>query len=404
MNIVDVQILMKDVSSVVKSFVKEELNKVDAKLVALQQENAELRKSLSDMQVHIATVEGIRGQDGKDGVDGKSVTMDEVLPVLERIVTEKVKSIPTPKDGADGKDGRDGTSVAIDSVMLEILPVIKAGIDSVENDLRTELKAEITEFIETLPIPKDGVDGKSVTLEDVTPMLGELVNKAVAAIPVPKDGKDGRDGVDGKDGRDGIDGEKGLDGKDGRDGVDGKNGNDGVSVDIKEVELIVIKQVDSAVSKIPKAENGRDGRDGLPGVPGRDGEKGAPGTDGRDGKDGLSLEDIDVVMSDDFHELTFMLNNGQKSVQKTIRLPVPVYDGVWKEPNFYTRGTVVTYSGSLWIALKDTEKGSRPGTNKDWQLCVKKGEVGKPGEKGAPGRDGSNGRDLTQLGPDGRRW
>src|SRR5690625_450605 len=49
---------------------------------------------------------------------------------------------------------------------------------------------------ELIPAPKDG---KSVTADDVRPILAEMVDSAVNAIPVPKDGKDGKDGTDGKD-------------------------------------------------------------------------------------------------------------------------------------------------------------------------------------------------------------
>lgn len=62
-----------------------------------------------------------------------------------------------------------------------------------------------------------GDDGKSVTVEDVRPIVEaeiakglldlekraqEVLQRAIDRVPTPKDGKDGRDGRDGKDGRD----------------------------------------------------------------------------------------------------------------------------------------------------------------------------------------------------------
>lgn len=44
------------------------------------------------------------------------------------------------------------------------------------------------------------------------------------------------------------------------------------------------------------------------------------------------------------------------------------YAGTWKEGAFKA-GTMVTHSGSLWIAHADTE--DRPGTSPHWQLMVK---------------------------------
>lgn len=43
---------------------------------------------------------------------------------------------------------------------------------------------------ELIPAPKDG---KSVTADDVRPILAEMVESAAKAIPAPKDGTDGKD-------------------------------------------------------------------------------------------------------------------------------------------------------------------------------------------------------------------
>lgn len=41
-----------------------------------------------------------------------------------------------------------------------------------------------------IPVPKDGADGLSVTVEDVAPLVAEAVKAAVADLPTPADGKD----------------------------------------------------------------------------------------------------------------------------------------------------------------------------------------------------------------------
>lgn len=66
---------------------------------------------------------GQNGKDGRDGADGKSITLDDVQPILENAVTKwaleferraqdvlqrAIDRIPTPKDGKDGADGKDG--------------------------------------------------------------------------------------------------------------------------------------------------------------------------------------------------------------------------------------------------------------------------------------------------------
>jgi HK97 family phage prohead protease len=51
-------------------------------------------------------------------------------------------------------------------------------------------------------------------------------------------------------------------------------------------------------------------------------------------------------------------------------LEARTYKGVW-EPGAYKAHNSVTYKGSLWIALCDTQ--GEPGTTEDWQLAVKRG-------------------------------
>lgn len=46
---------------------------------------------------------------------------------------------------------------------------------------------EIHDVVKSLPVPKDG---KSITAEDIAPLIEDGINKAIAAIPAPKDGKD----------------------------------------------------------------------------------------------------------------------------------------------------------------------------------------------------------------------
>ncbi|MEP9243570.1 phage gp6-like head-tail connector protein, partial (plasmid) [Enterobacter hormaechei] len=50
-----------------------------------------------------------------------------------------------------------------------------------------DIGAMVSEAVAAIPVPQDG---KSVTIDDVAPVLQELVSNAVAEIPVPKDGKD----------------------------------------------------------------------------------------------------------------------------------------------------------------------------------------------------------------------
>ncbi|STM11018.1 putative phage portal protein [Escherichia coli] len=76
--------------------------------------------------------------------DGKSITPDDVRPMLEQMVKEAVSHIPVPRDGRD-----------YDPDVLQ-----KAVNDAVAN----------------IPLP---ADGKSITPDDVRPMLEQMVKEAV---------------------------------------------------------------------------------------------------------------------------------------------------------------------------------------------------------------------------------
>lgn len=168
----------------------------------------------------VAKIEVIHGKDGANGVDGKDGT-----PGI---------------DGKDGVNGQDGKSVTI----AELEPIIndhvnKFTTESIKTldtviktitDQQHEHLAMVAAAVEAIPVP---VDGKSVTLADVQPILDEALDKAaetfseqlvafagdietlksevkttvssaIESIRIPTDGVDGKDGRDGVDGKDGT--------------------------------------------------------------------------------------------------------------------------------------------------------------------------------------------------------
>jgi hypothetical protein len=248
-------------------------------------------------------------------------------------------------------------------------------------------------------MPKDGKDGE-VKQEQVAKAVADYL----AAHPIPKS-KDGLDGIDGKDGAAGRDGSDGADGQPGRDGEDGK------SVTLDDVMPVVMEKVQKALEAIPIPKDGRDGKDGSSVTINQiksviesysaewalDFEKRAHDIlqrtidrmpkpkDGKDGRDALDLEDFDVSIAEDGRTMTVALIRGATRVERTIKLPIPIYREVWKQDQEYEIGDATTWDGSLWIALAPS-KNSKPGEyNKLWRLAVKKGRNGKDSE---PPKDG----------------
>lgn len=151
--------LMKALGAVVKDHVAKAFSALADRIKALED-----RVPLS----------GEQGPAGKDGKDGASVTVDDVLPLLSSAVETTVASWPKPQDGKDGANGANG-----------------------ENG-------------------KDGIDGKSFTAEEADLLIqraidrqvdawalsferraSDVLQRAVERMPAPKDGKDGADGKDG---------------------------------------------------------------------------------------------------------------------------------------------------------------------------------------------------------------
>ena len=222
-----------------------------------------------------------------------------------------VADIPSPKDGADGK-----------SVTLE------------------DVRPLIEDAIKAIPPPKDGRDGKdgsSVTLDDVLPTLREDVQKAIALMPVPKDGVDGMDGADGKS----------------------------VSVDDLR-QMFEAEQAKWALDFERRAQDVlQKAIDKMP----------AP----KDGKDGLGFDDLTVEDDGDGNVILKFQRDGMVK-EFALHFPRFKYCGVWTD-QAYREGDGATFGGSLWLAKKDNPEG-KPGQSDDWQLAVKKGRDGKDGKDG----------------------
>lgn len=256
----------------------------------------------------------------KDGIDGKSVTVDELRPVIKDLVDE----IPKPKDGIDG------TSVTADEIAPLLVPTIEAKA------------AEVAlQAIAELPRPKDGIDGKSVTPEDILPTVKDWFD----ALPKPKDGTDG----------------KSVTVDDVSEFMEAAMAKWALEFERRASDLI-----QRCIDRIPKP---------------KDGEK------GKDGRDAFDLEDIHAEFADDGRTLTLAWVRGEDRVERQLTLPHVIYRGVHQQGKQYQRGDSVTFQGSMWIAMRDT--GSKPETDDSWRLAVKRGRDGKDGQKGDKGERGA---------------
>lgn len=371
---------------------------------------AEMRAVRAEWDVRLAAVSDIErrmadrlatlkdGEPGRDGHDGASVCVDDVLPALiERagaVAAEHAAAIlatwERPKDGRDGapgekgdhgEDGAPGVAPTADEVAalvldevkaaaLEVVAAIPAPRDGKDTD-PAHVERMVADAIARIPAAKDGRDGRdgaSVTLADVLPVLRE----AIAAIPVPKDG---RDGIDGKD---------------------GERGADGTSVTVDDVVPLIEARVADAVAAIPLPRDGVDGKDGAPGERGPEGPIGAlPVVKAWEDRvyyqgevvslDGSAFQaNRDTGKAPPNDDWTCIVSRGADGADGrsfTIR-------GTYGADEEYRALDVVALNGASFAARRDNP-GPCPGDG--WQLIAGQGKQGKPGERGEAGRQGTPG-------------
>lgn len=146
--------------------------------------------------------DGLAGKDGAAGVDGK----DGANGINGKDGADGLNG----KDGADGINGKDyDPTVLSAAVVIEVskqfkeLPAAPAGKDANAAEIAAEVFERVMRMV---PEPKAGEDGKSVTVEEIKPLLegevsrweleferraGDILQRAVDRMPKPKDGLPG---------------------------------------------------------------------------------------------------------------------------------------------------------------------------------------------------------------------
>lgn len=284
----------------------------------------------------------------------------DVRAVTEAAILEVKAALPAAADiAALVAPGKDADQAAIDAL-------VKAGIEAVRLAGETAL-AEIKALVPTaeavaalVPV---GQDGKSVTLEDVRPVIDEGLLAAVAALPpavVPPEA---------------------IAAAVSKELATWERPKDGTSVSAEDLLPVVGLVVDKALAARPVPKDGI----GLAGtLIDQDGVLVATMTDGtihklgpvrgEKGLDGFGFDDMSIVDERMFFIVRFVKGDLVKEFKVAKPTLADMHRGIWREGS-YQRGSVVTWSGSQWLAIVDTD--GKPETTKDWTLIVKRGRDGK---------------------------
>lgn len=89
----------------------------------------------------------------RDGKDGAGVTVDQVMPELKAELQRAVSALPLPKDGAPGKDGK---SVTVE----DFLPIFETAVVKALLDMERRGMETIQRCMDRIEKPKDGKDGR----------------------------------------------------------------------------------------------------------------------------------------------------------------------------------------------------------------------------------------------------
>lgn len=304
-----------------------------------------IRKLFGEMDIRLKGVEDqvaqlpdlvARGIDGiRKPEDGKSVTIEEVQPILAELVKEAVGQIPAPTNG---------TSVTVE----DVLPALKAHVDELVAAIPRPKDGEsvpvdvvqrmVDDAVARIELPQPGKDGKSVTVEEVLPELRDLVKRTLEDWPRPKDGEPGQDVDQGKAVESVLD------------ALAPRIGQFLAEKDL-EIERRIHAAIEKAIERLPRP---------------------------KDGIDAVPVDSFEALLCEDGRTVTFSFGAGETKRSKDVTFPIVIDRGLFKEGQRYERGDGVTWGGSFWIAQKDDPIG-KPGESEDWRLAVKKGRDAKGG-------------------------
>ncbi|MCZ7839704.1 phage gp6-like head-tail connector protein [Leclercia adecarboxylata] len=267
------------------------------------------------------------GEAIKKIADDFKKALDEMESGLQKQMEEIRRSIPEFQP-VDIPDFSKMVADAVSAIELPKAPQLP-DVNQIVNDA-------VSNAVKQIRIPEDG---KSVTAEDLRPLVEEVVS---ASLPQPVD---------------------------------------------------VEKLAEDVAAKIPAPESGSDGRDALAIEiePFIDGKKSYPRgtyathngglwrshekTYGMRGweciVDGVSAVD---VQQDNERSFSITLERASGALEvKSFDVPVTIYRDVFKSGNEYKPGDTVTWGGSLWHCNEATS--DKPGEvgSKGWTLAVKKG-------------------------------
>lgn len=244
------------------------------------------------------------------------------------------------------------------AIVREATAPLVERIDALEKELAGIPEPVVPVEIDTAAIAKEAASlmpepkgGESVTVDDVKPLLAEMIDAAIKAIPPAKDGEDGKD-------------------------ADMAELKLCLSDMVKQIQPPAPPTIDEVAAVFERRFSDltlsweRQARDTF--------EKAADRMPvPKDGRDALPLDSFDMELAEDGRTLTLKMQAGDTAMEKSLRIATVLDRGPYRGEAQYEKGDAVTHGGSLWIAQADGPEGAPGLGGKGWRLAVKKGRDGK---------------------------
>jgi hypothetical protein len=275
-------------------------------------------------------------------LSGIKMDFAKQLEDQQKAFEEKLSSLSQSVDELKEASEPDVSALAREAAALVQVPELPAMPD---------IPLMVSDAVAALPAPEPA---KSITPEDVRPMLEKLVKEAVADIPAPS---------------------------------------------APELPNIA-SMVSDAIAALPVPEPAIDGEHGRDALqlevsPFIDEEKSYPRgsyathsgglwrayekTHGMRGWECLvdGVAGIDIVNTDERNFTVTVTRASGVIESKSFSMPTLIYRGVFKSGDVYKPGDTVTWGGSMWHC--DEESADKPGENgsKGWTLATKRGRDGR---------------------------
>lgn len=267
---------------------------------------------------------------------------------------------------------------AMGALVKEATAPLLSRIDQLEKQLEAisvPSVADVAKLVDVETLAKSAAalvpkaeNGTSVTLDDVHPLVYELVSKAVAALPAAEKGKDAD--------------------------MEVLKSHIGELVKaIPPAAPLPAPSVDEVAAMFERRFSDltlsweRQARDTF--------EKAADRMPKpKDGRDALNLEDFDLTMAEDGRTVTVKMQAGEMVIEKSVKIAAVIDRETFKHDGTYEKGDGVSYGGSFWIAKCDGPKGVPGSGETDWRCAVKKGRDGKDLRENASTYDPAKGVKL----------